>query len=400
MHKVLILDANQRCALAATRSLGAKGVHVVAADETPTTLAGSSRYCQESFTYTSPYEYPDIFISDLYKAAKERDIRTIFPMTEISTYLVLQSRESFKEISIPFAPFEVFDTLTDKWRLFEIAQQIGVLTPMTYFVDGRQELRLISSQLRFPVVLKPYRSKIWSKDGWLKATVKYVHSVQEMEEVVAHNACFNQHPFLVQEYISGKGQGLFALYDRGKPVAFFAHKRLREKPPSGGVSVLSESVEVPPRLYDMGRRILDYVQWHGVAMVEFKVADDGMPYLMEVNARFWGSLQLAIDAGIDFPWLLYQLAQGKTLNDMQRYTVGVRNRWLLGDFIQLCMVLQGDTGLQVTPSEKWRAVLQFLKFFQRHTRCEVNRWGDLIPFLVELKEYVGRQRQKKALASI
>ena len=129
-----------------------------------------------------------------------------------------------------------------------------------------------------------------------------------MEEIVAHDPCFNQHPFLVQAYVSGKGQGLFALYDRGKPVAFFAHKRLREKPPSGGVSVLSESVKVPPNLYYMGRRILDPVQWHGVAMVEFKVADNGIPYLMEVNARFWGSLQLAIDAGIDFPWLLYPLA--------------------------------------------------------------------------------------------
>jgi predicted ATP-grasp superfamily ATP-dependent carboligase len=211
MRKVLILDANHRCALAATRSLGAKGVHVIVADETPATLAGSSRYCQDSFTYTSPYEYPDIFISDLYKAAKERDIHTIFPMTEISTYLVLQSRETFKGIRIPFAPFEVFDTLTDKWKLFEIAQQIGVPAPMTYFVHDRQDLHRISPQLRFPVVLKPHRSRLWSNGGWLQATVAYAHSVQEMEEIVAHDPCFNQHPFLVQAYVSGKGQGLFGL---------------------------------------------------------------------------------------------------------------------------------------------------------------------------------------------
>jgi predicted ATP-grasp superfamily ATP-dependent carboligase len=218
-----------------------------------------------------------------------------------------------------------------------------------------------------------------------------------MEEIVTHDACFNQHPFLIQEYVSGKGQGLFALYDRGKPVAFFAHKRLREKPPSGGVSVLSESVEVPPELYDMGRRILDHVQWHGVAMVEFKVADNGTPYLMEVNARFWGSLQLAIDAGVDFPWLLYQLVQGRTLNDLQRYIVGIRNRWLLGDLVHLCLVLKGDTNTHATPSEKWRAILQFLHFFQSNTRYEVNRWGDLMPFLYELREYVGRQLKKKTL---
>ena len=86
-----------------------------------------------------------------------------------------------------------------------------------------------------------------------------------------------------------------------RPVAFFAHKRLRERPPWGGVSVLSESAEPDPRLKALARQLLDDACWHGVAMVEFKVAPDGTPYLMEINTRFWGSLQLAIDAGVDFP---------------------------------------------------------------------------------------------------
>jgi len=68
--------------------------------------------------------------------------------------------------------------------------------------------------------------------------------------------------------------------------------------------------------------------WHGVAMVEFKVSADGTPYLMEVNARFWGSLQLAIDAGVDFPWLLYQLATGRDVESDDDYVTGVKSRWL------------------------------------------------------------------------
>ncbi len=44
-------------------------------------------------------------------------------------------------------------------------------------------------------------------------------------------------------------------------------------------------------------------------MLELKVDDaDGTPRIMEMNPRFWGSLALALRAGVDFPWLLYQLA--------------------------------------------------------------------------------------------
>src|SRR3990172_12843852 len=117
MKKVLILDANQRSALAATRSLGSKGVQVVVADETGETLAGSSRYCSESFKYSSPYEEPEDFIATLKKESIRRSINVIFPMTEISTYLLLKYRYHFAGLSIPFAPFEAFDLLTNKWKL-------------------------------------------------------------------------------------------------------------------------------------------------------------------------------------------------------------------------------------------------------------------------------------------
>src|SRR5205085_6819270 len=98
---------------------------------------------------------------------------------------------------------------------------------------------------------------------------------------------------------------VFALFDRGALVADFAHRRLREKPPAGGASVLSESAPVDPCLREQVVRLLGSIGWHGVAMVEYKHdLRSGATVLMEVNGRFWGSLQLAVDAGVDFPFLL------------------------------------------------------------------------------------------------
>src|SRR5258707_9736904 len=231
--------------------------------------------------------------------------------------------------------------MTDKWNLMGLAQRLNVAMPKTHSIADARSLRQACPDLKFPVVLNPYRSMIWTNGRCTAASVRYAESVRELERTVAQYEYFGGNPFLLQEYIPGQAHGIFALYNRGKLIASFAHRRLRENPPSGGVSVLCESVEKNPEAWRMARTILDQIAWHGVAMAEFKVSADGTPYLMEVNGRFWGSLQLAIDAGVDFPWLLYQLATGKAVDPVDGYATGVRSRWLLGDLARLCKVLAG-----------------------------------------------------------
>ncbi len=389
MPKVLILDANQRSALAATRSLGVKGLEVVAADETTRTLAGSSKYCKETFEYPSPYEYQEEFLRTVRDESNRRDIQVIFPMTEISTYLVLKHRDELKGIAIPFPPIESFDLLRDKSRLFELAHKLSVPVPGTHVVKTGTEISKITSRLKFPVVIKPYCSRILLDGRWMATSVQYARSVSELESTFKRIEYLNRCPFLIQEYIQGEGRGIFALYDQGKPILFFAHRRLREKPPSGGVSVLSESIQVDPPLREIAQKILDHVKWHGVAMVEFKVTAEGTPYLIEVNPRFWGSLQLAIDAGVDFPFLLYQLAMGERLEAVNSYKTGIKSRWLLGDLDHLYLTFKSHSGQGLKIVSKWRAMTQFLNFFERDIRFEVNRWNDLRPFLFELKQYMG-----------
>ena len=78
--------------------------------------------------------------------------------------------------------------------------------------------------------------------------------------------------------------------------------------------------------------LLRALGWEGVAMVEYKRdVHSGEHVLMEVNGRFWGSLQLAIDAGVDFPSLLARVALGEKPAPVTRYRLGVRTRWTLGD---------------------------------------------------------------------
>jgi predicted ATP-grasp superfamily ATP-dependent carboligase len=237
----------------------------------------------------------------------------------------------------------------------------------------------------YPVVLKPCQSRRWLGDRWLATTVHVAHSAAELQRLLQEKIYFSAHPFMLQEFIPGHGAGLFALYDNGRPVTFFAHRRLREKPPRGGVSVLSESVPLDPRLQEAAIKLLDAVRWHGVAMIEFRVTPAGEPYLMEVNTRFWGSLQLAIDAGVDFPALLLRICTGEAIQPVSGYRSGRRLRWLLGDVDSLYLMLRDRA---FSPREKLRRLLDFATPHPTRTRHEVNRWDDPAPAWHELKTYL------------
>jgi predicted ATP-grasp superfamily ATP-dependent carboligase len=159
---------------------------------------------------------------------------------------------------------------------------------------------------------------------------------------------------------------------------------LREKPPQGGVSVLCESQAVSPELQEFAQKLLDAANWHGVAMVEFRIDQNGNAYLMEVNTRFWGSLQLSIDSGLDFPWLLVAQSLGLTHQIPQNYKIGQKLRWLLGDLDSLYLYLKSTATLKLK-------LKRFLSFFIPdfiHTKHEINRISDFKPAIHEIKCYV------------
>lgn len=388
MEKILVLDANQRSALAATRALGHHGIPVVTGDVTRRTLAGASKYSRASVVYPSPHEAPDDFLAALSSTLLQSGIGVLLPMTDVTTALVLKHRAQLPKVRIPCPTFETYDTVTDKYRLFQTAQRLGLPMPATRFVEAGGLSSDLIDAMQFPAVLKPARSRIYSQGRWLSTSVKIVDSARELRQITHAHTWFQDHPFLIQEYIHGQGQGIFALYDHGRPLAFFAHQRLREKPPEGGVSVLSASVPVSPEMRRIAEALLTPINWHGVAMVEFKVASDGTPYLMEINGRFWGSLQLAIDAGVDFPHMLYRLALGETVAAVQDYKIGVKSRWLMGDLDHLYLKLKANR-TKTSVREKLRAVGRFCTPYQRGMRYEVNRLHDLGPFLFELQMYLG-----------
>jgi len=121
-------------------------------------------------------------------------------------------------------------------------------------------------------------------------------------------------------------------------------------PPGGGAGVLNETTW-EPELLERSSTILKALRWHGPAQVEFKVdPHSGRVCLLEINGRFWGTLDLSVRAGVNFPWLAARMALGMPVRAPNRYRVGLQYRWPYPYGLLLFL----------RPETRWRAVKSFL----------------------------------------
>ncbi len=381
----LVTPGNLRSALAVTRSLGRRGVSVTVAEEHPKTLAGSSRYCRAAIRVPSPERNGEAFVSAIHEEACRGAHRVIIPADDVTLSLLAEARPRFEGlVALPFPDPQTIHLAHDKGALMSLAQEKEIPVPKTVIIRDPADLTEAIRQVGLPAVVKPRRSRFQQGDQWINGSAtRYVHTPEELE--LACRVVHTTAPFpLVQEYIPGEGRGVFLLMNHGQVRAAFAHRRIHEKPPSGGVSVLSESVSMDPQLLKHSRRLLEGLKWHGAAMVEFKRdTRDGVPKLIEINGRFWGSLQLAVDAGIDFPYLLYRLALHGEVEPAFSYKEGIRLRWWLGDLDWLFLTLRGNKEL----GARLRAFHDFVRPSGKMTQSEVFRWNDPRPALEELSQY-------------
>ncbi len=398
-HRVLVTDGGERAALALVRALGAAGHHVVVASRDGRSLAGASRFARADCAVGDPLATPEAYAAAVLAVADRVRADAVIPVSEASLLAVLPARDTRPGLCFPFPSLDAFRKISDKAALTAAAPSVGIAVPAQRVIASpRQARALRHSDLRFPLVVKPTRSVAGGAGRRAKLTVSHAWDAGELQARLAELDA-SAFPVLVQERIVGPGVGIFLLLWEGETLATFSHRRIREKPPAGGISVYRESIPADPDLVERSIALLERFGWQGVAMVEYKIDDlTGTPYLMEVNGRFWGSLQLALDAGVDFPNLLLAAAFGEAPRPVDRYRAGVRSRWWWGDVDHLiARLLHSPEALALPPDapSRWRAVWDFLTVWRAGDRNEILRLSDPRPFFRETAQWFGQLRRTR-----
>lgn len=273
---------------------------------------------------------------------------------------------------------DAFERVSDKAAMAMRARALGLDVPAGRAASSLDEARTIAGELGFPVILKPVRSVAGAARRLAVVRVAGADALREAWPLASAAGSV-----LVQEIVPGRGEGVFLLRWAGRTRAVMGHRRLREKPPEGGTSVLRECIAPDPIVVAAVESLLDEAGFEGAAMAELR-SDGSRRWLMELNGRLWGSLQLALDAGVDFPRLLVACALGAPPDAAPIARVGVRSRWELGELDHAIALLRGardaagHTGLR-------GALRVILTRTGPGTRFEVLRREDPRPFAHELR---------------
>ena len=331
--KVLVLDADSAAGLETIQSLGRSGCTVHAAS-----LHGEQSRCRSRFVsrQIELASFDERGIRELVDLFHAENYDLVVPSTEVSLLAMLSPviPEDMYQRAV-LAPRSSIQIALDKQAVWSLAQRLGVRAPSSRMVSADSQ-----PPETFPVVLKPVFSKK-STDGMVQGfTVTIARNLTQWKTSLAQT--YANIPVQQQQYITGKGLGVEMLFENGTPRWAFLHERVHELPLTGGGSSYRVSLDLRENLVQSATLLLSALHWHGVAMVEYKVAPSGEAYLMEINPRLWGSLALAIDCGVNFPVGLLCLSTGQPLPPQPRYRRGYFTRNIYRDIEWLKANLKAD----------------------------------------------------------
>ena len=373
---VVVPAINTPSSVATVRSLGRAGVRTIAVGSSETSPAFSSKYCDEAYRVPAPSENIDRYGDALLTLAAREDVLTVVPLREADVYVLSTRREEFAEhVATPWPAYDVVESVQDGLRLVDIAREAGVAVPETVPLDGWEGWD-------GPAAVKS-RYSILVEDGETFYPGVELLDAGETPDCEAITERMRHVP-IVQEYIPGDEEvGFFAMFDRGEPVATFQHRRLRSYSYTGGASVYREAID-DPDLEAAGLSLLEALDWHGPAMVEFKRDErDGSYALIEINPRFWGSLQLAIHAGVDFPYHYYRVARGDPAEPTFDYEVGLASHVLRGELVYLTKLLTEADGPVERPALR-REIPAVVRSLVEQPNFDYLSLDDPMPFVTDL----------------
>ena len=365
--QTLVTDGHWRKSLAVVRALGRKGVPVTVGESTRLNTAAFSRYCNCAKVYPSPFFKQSEFVDFILKELSSHSYQMLLAMEDKTLELLTPFHSDIsKHTYFPSVDHEKLLFTRSKDKILKLAEEKGIPIPKTWYIDHLSQIDDLKDILPYPVVIKPRKSS-----GAVGIVYPETPDTFKKQYISVHE----KFPFpIIQERIPREGAGYgasFLMDEQGRVKASFVHKRLREFPISGGASTLRESVRHDD-IRDMAFSLLKALDWFGVAMVEFKIDPrDGIPKLMEINPRFWGSLSLAIESGVNFPYLLYQMSRGQDVKPVEQYQIGKRCRWLLpGDLLHF---IHNPDRMHMVPS--------FFNFWDKKTAYDIMSVSDPMPVI-------------------
>ncbi len=282
---ILIVSSNFRKAYPIVKSISKMGFRTITAFYTWRSTV-FSKYANKRYHIPNPYLDEKSYIANVLLIINREKPLMIIPVGFIDNVILSKYRRHIPpDVVLPIPEYSKLVRVSRKDLLAQLCEDLGIKYP-----------KILSSneEVEAPVVIK----------GILDSS-KPDYAFFKEEFNMKMNG--KRGKVIVQEFIPGIGCGYFAIAKNGEVYIDYTHVRIVEKKPSGGPSIVS-CINLNPELIALGRSIVKKLKWSGVIMAEFRRhMETGEYYLLEINPKFWGSLELALSKGLDFPKYLVEV---------------------------------------------------------------------------------------------
>jgi predicted ATP-grasp superfamily ATP-dependent carboligase len=376
-YDALVLDAGLRQSLTTVRSLGSRGLRVAALGNSASLPTLSSRWCQQAFVCPADVGTKD-YLTYLEQVLDCPGARVLISSSDGTIAFIRRHRAQLEQqVRIALAREPALGIAVNKEQTLGIAKQLGVGIPRGMEVKEVGEVEAALYEIGLPAVVKPVQS--WDEQHSVLLKSELVTTPEEAYRAVEKLTHFGG-VTLFQQFLPGERESLGLLYANGQIYARFVQWTKRSSPPLGGTSVVHQGIPVPPDIGTQAELLVREIGLEGYCQLEFRRDAAGKPCLMEINPRLNITIENAVHAGVDFPYLLYQWASGDQINVVNDYRVGRWMRDLKGDFMASIEALRQRGRPGVPPPV--RTIFDFCGSFFMPMRYVYLDWKDPLPALI------------------
>jgi len=333
-------------------------------------MAFASRYSKGHFLYPSPFKEQKEFIECIVKNIDLLKADVLIPVFE-ETFLISKFKEEvLKHVKMVIPNYDQILIAHNKDKWLPIAKKLSIPVPESFTISELKNKDERIKKLRFPVLIKPKQGGgAW---GFLQ-----VNSQRELETILDAEIYIGLpwERFFVQEKLDGHVHCVAMLFNHGKLKGHVVYRQLRDFPFSGGQATVRISVN-HPQVADYFERLLEELNWHGICQADFLVEQEtGIPYLIDINPRFWGSLIQGIASGVDFPYLVYKIANDGDVEPVKGFKAGIKTRWIWGDLRTLPQAFKNS-------NKKLSFLKEYFRLFNKKMVYDDFCLRDPLPFFM------------------
>lgn len=375
MKSVMVLMGENRGPLATVRSLGKLGIPIYVGASRFLSRSLYSKYTKKRFLYPSAHFGIDQMHKGILKQVKKLKPDVLLTFGSDTTRTVLTHLKEYEKYTkvVPNIGLEKFELLDDKETMIQEAMKVKCPVPKTYFPKNITELKKIAPQLPYPVLIKLRISS--GGKGMVKA-----HNSKQLiklyQNTINQEKKYQYDPTrpTIQEFIDGERHSVTGVFNKGKlvgNVVFYNHKHY----PEYGSPILNETVRNENVRQAMIKMFED-LNWHGPANCQC-IYDprDKKTKLLEINPRLWACTGSTIAAGVNAPYLLYQMALGQDPKPSSKYKINQKYRWIL--FGELFYLLQNK--------KKWQNIKDYFNF--KNTKSDIDLL-DPLPHIIQILDLI------------